>query len=167
MKIRDTTRSATTTKQKGSPMKIEEVISIIDTHEITYGTVWSEEKLCEVFGISMPDLSSRNAREIVSAVHKFDIAKLNAYSTINKQLLNIGMCFVADGDNYRVPLISETQSFISKYYKASETKFKSAEKLRKSFSSLHPVEAKEVNDTMNRTISMRSSSEKHYQPMAK
>ncbi len=147
-------------------MLIVDIKSLITKEGLTYGSTWSEEKLMELFSIDAPDISSRNANKIKDEINKFTMAKLSAYGSINKQLLSQGMCFVQEKDIYRVPLISEMQVFISKYYNASQNKFNSAEKLRKSFSNLHPVEAKEVNDKMNKTVSARSSQDKAYQPMA-
>ena len=147
-------------------MKVETILDIIENENIDYGTVWSEAKLIEVFNIELPDVSSRNAQIIVKNVNKFELSKMGAYSSLSEQLLSFGMCFVKDKDNYRVPLISEISQHIDKYYSSSNRKFKRAEKLRRSFSSLNPVEAKEVNDKASRTANLRDSKLKAYYPMA-
>ena len=150
---------------KGLIMKVESILDVIEKENIDYGTVWSEAKLMEVFNIELPDVSSRKANTIVANVKKFELAKMNASACINEQLINFGMCFIQDKGVYRVPVISEMTNQMNKYYKSSNRKFKRAEKLRKSFSALHPVVAKEINDKAVRTATSRSSS-KPYQPLA-
>ena len=146
-------------------MTIEMLAGMKEYQELDYGTVWSEAELVRVFSIKLPDVSG-NAQSIIKNAKEYELKKVQAYCMINEQMLNKGMCFIQDKDNYRIPLISETTNYISKYYNSSNRKFKRAEKLRKSFSSLHPVEAKKVNDEANRRVSMRSSQDKQYQPMA-
>ena len=146
-------------------MTVDELCSTIEQEDLGYGSVWSEARLCEVFKIDMPDLSG-NASSIIKNTDKFRQDKLNAYCSINEQLLKQGKCFIQDKDVYRVPLISEITNQITKYYNSSNRKFKRAEKLRKSFSNKYPTEAKEVNDKANRINSMRESESKAYQPMA-
>jgi len=152
-------------KQKGFTMLVSEIKQLIESGELDYGSVWSEEKLTTVFGIEMPDLSG-DATSILKNAREYDLKKLSAYCSINEQLLNYGKCFIQDGNYYRVPIISEMQSSIDKYYSSSNRKFKRAERLRKSFSELNPLEAKKVNDKVSRTISMRETQNKAYQPMA-
>lgn len=143
-------------------MTVEQLNPIIANMD--YGDVWSEDKLVSVFEIELPDLSG-DAKSILRNAKKYDLAKMSAYCMINEQLLNHGKCFIQDGDIYRVPLISEVTNYISKYYNSSNRKFKKAEKLRKSFSRQNPVEAKEVNNRVNRTMSMRTIESKSYTPM--
>ena len=145
-------------------MKVEDIKDLVTLGEFEYGNTWTEEKLINTFEIDLPDLSG-NATSIIRNVKTFDLKKLSAYGMINEQLLNVGKCFIQDGELYRVPLISEMSNQIDKYYTSSNRKYKKAEKLRKSFSSLHPVEAKTVNDQVNRITSMRASADKAYQPM--
>ena len=147
-------------------MIVDDIKSLIEANGLTYGAVVDEDTLCLWFGIDKPDLSSRNHKEITEVIHKYDMAKLSAYGSINKQMLNMGMCFIQEKNIYRVPLISEMQIFIDKYYKASDKKFKNAEKLRKSFSTLFPVESKELNNSAVKRATLRSSEAKQYQPMA-
>ena len=146
-------------------MIVEEIKELIDTGKLDYGSVWSESELITMFDIQLPDLSG-NANSILKNATDFNLKKLSAYCAINEQLLNCGRVFIQDKDVYRVPIISETTYHINKYYSSSNKKFKKAEKLRKSFSNANPIEAKEVNDKVNRTVSMRSSQDKQYQPMA-
>jgi len=146
-------------------MLVSDIKDLIELGEFDYGSIWSEEKLTSAFGIEMPDLSG-DATSILKNAREYDLKKLNAYCSINEQLLNYGKCFMQDGNFYRVPIISEMQSSIDKYYSSSNRKFKRAEKLRKSFSELNPLEAKEVNNKVNRVISMREAQSKVYQPMA-
>jgi len=96
---------------------------------------------------------------------RYELDKMNVYSSINKQLLNYGKCFIQDKDTYRVPLINEIQSYISKYYRSANSKFKSAEKLRKSFSSIHDIKTEHINDVA-RIDSMKRNSNKAYKPMS-
>ncbi len=145
-------------------MTVENLIGMKDYQELDYGSIWSEAKLVEVFDIKLPDLSG-NAQSIIKNAKEYELKKVQAYCMINEQILNNGMCFIQDRDSYRVPAISEVNAHITKYYNSSNRKFKRAEKLRKSFSSKYPVEAKEVNDKANRTSSLRDSQSKAYQPM--
>jgi len=145
-------------------MTVEFILNLLEQENFDYGLVWSEEKLISVFNLNLPDLSG-DAKSIINNAKRFELQKTNAYLMINEQLLKQGKCFIQDKENYRVPLISEMNAHITKYYNSSNRKFKRAEKLRKSFSSLFPVEAKEVNDKLNRTVSMRSSQSKQYVPM--
>jgi len=146
-------------------MTIEMLAGMKEYQELDYGTVWSEAELVRVFSIKLPDVSG-NAQSIIKNAKEYELKKVQAYCMINEQMLNKGMCFIQDKDNYRIPLISETTNYISKYYNSSNRKFKRAEKLRKSFSSLHPIEAKETNDKANRTNSLSDAQSKSYQPMA-
>jgi len=146
-------------------MNVTEVLKAITDNNLDYGSVWSEERLVEVFSIDLPDLSG-NAQSIIKNAKKFELAKVNAYLMVNEQLLNHGMCFIQDKDNYRVPLISEMTSCIDKYYNSSTRKFKRAEKLRRSFSGKYPVLAKEVNDKANKEHIIQLSQSKQYKPMA-
>jgi len=146
-------------------MTIESLIGTTEYQELNYGSVWNEDKLVEVFKITLPDVSG-NAQSIIKNAKEYELKKVQAYCMINEQLLNQGMCFIQDRDIYRVPIISEVTNHISKYYNSSNRKFKRAEKLRKSFSSKYPIEAKEVNNQTNRTSTMRSNQSKTYQPMA-
>lgn len=148
-------------------MRTEEIKELIEAENITYGTVWTEDKLCEVFGIQYPDVSSHNKETIIKNVETFKIKKMNAYSSLNEKLIDLGMCFIQDRDTYRVPLISEITSHINKYYESSTRKFKRAEKLRKSFSNKFPAESKPANDKINRVYSMRESENKMYRPLEK
>ena len=146
-------------------MLVSEIKKIIEDEGLDYGTVWSEEKLIRVFNIKKPDVSSRNANTIIENVKRFELKKMEAYSMLNEQLLNYGMCFVKDKNNYRVPLINEMTEHIDKYYKASNKKFYRAEKLRKSFSKKYPAEAKANNDKASKTIIARLNKESAYKPL--
>ena len=105
-------------------MKVEQIQNVIVTENITYGTVWTEEKLVSVFNISLPDLSG-NASEIMRNARRYELEKMNGYISLNEQLLNIGMCIVQEKGIYRVPLISEMTSQITKYYNSSNQKLNS------------------------------------------
>jgi hypothetical protein len=145
-------------------MTVEKSNSIIELLKLDYGSVVSENTLVELCEIQIPDLSG-NSYHIIKNAKKYELDKMSAYLSINEQLLGLGKCLVQDKDIYRVPLISEMFSHINKYYNSSNRKFKRAEKLRKSFSSVNPIEATEVNNRVNRTNSMRNSNSKMYTPM--
>ena len=145
-------------------MTVKMIINMVDTEGFDYGTVWSEDKLIGMFDITRPDVSG-DVDSILKNVKKFELDKMSAYLTLNEQLLSVGKCFIQEKGLYRVPLISEMVVQIDKYYKSSNRKFKRAEKLRKSFSNKYPVVAKEVNDKVNRTNSLRSAQDKAYSPM--
>ncbi len=144
-------------------MRAEEIKDLIK--DFDYGMSISEEYFCSIFKISRPDLSG-SATEIIKNTDDFRMKKLSAYGSLNEQLLSQGMCINMSNGSYKIPLISEMQDAINLYYKSSNKKFKKAEKLRKSFSHKYPVEAKEVNDKINREVSLRGSIDKKYTPIA-
>ncbi len=146
-------------------MTNKQIKALMSNQNYSYGYTIHEEDFADLFGIKLPDLHG-DRHSISANVANYELNKMGIYSTINEMLLLEGMCFIKNKEFYEIPLISEITQHISKYYNSSNNKFKRAEKLRKSFSKLHPVEAKEVNNTVNKEYTRRAAAEKQYQPIS-
>ena len=141
-------------------MRKMDAIKAVEEGKFDYGYEVSIDDFAEMFGIKKPDILNKDADTIYKLIRKYELNILAAYGVMNNYLITIGRKLYMDGDMYKVANVDDTVAFIEKYYREGDEKYKKANKLRKSFYTIHPV-TKEVDTMALKAATMEASSNRY------